>query len=68
MLKLVTFVDPTEARYRTTQLTSGSRAAYRPPAPPNDQAHLTAGISERHVTESLYAPQVRCSGWFGLMT
>ncbi len=33
----------------------------------NDQAHLPARLSELRTPESLHAPPVRCSAWFGLL-
>jgi len=35
------------------------------PQEPNNQAHLPVGLSELWTPESLHAPPVRCSGWFG---
>src|SRR5262245_52093349 len=36
-----------------------------PPVPPNDEAHLLAGLGRLHVMKSLPAPPIRCSGYCG---
>src|SRR5438270_12471029 len=41
-------------------------ALLSPPPPPNDPAQQPAGPSELHVGESLHAPPVCCSAWFGV--
>ncbi len=43
------------------------RVSIRPPAPPNDQAHLPGPPLRRCVARNQNAAPVRCNGWFGVI-